>query len=322
MEKIRIGILGTSEIAFRRFLPALAQCPAFEYAGVASRTPEKGKPFADAYGGVIYEGYEALLAEDSIAAVYLPLPPALHYEWGKKALEAGKHLLMEKPFTTDAADTQELLKLAEEKRLAVHENYMFLYHAQLDAIEKLVADGEIGELRLIRAAFGFPKRAQTDFRYSKALGGGALLDCGGYPVRLAARLLGETARVTAARLNQPAGYDVDLYGSATLENESGQVAQISFGMDNSYKCELELWGSEGCLTADRVFTAPAGFAPVITLRTAQGVEQFTLPTDDSFLNSIQVFEQAIKSPELRAEQLAAIEREAVLTQHLAALGRG
>lgn len=322
MEKIRIGILGTSEIAFRRFLPALAQCPAFEYAGVASRTPEKGKPFVETYGGVIYDGYEALLADESIAAVYLPLPPALHYEWGKQALEHGKHLLMEKPFTTSLADTQELLKIAEEKHLAVHENYMFLYHSQLAAIEKLVSDGEIGELRLIRAAFGFPKRAQTDFRYNKALGGGALLDCGGYPVRLAARLLGESARVTAARLNQPAGYDVDLYGSATLENELGQVAQISFGMDNSYKCELELWGSTGCLTADRIFTAPAGFAPVMTLRTAQGTEQLTLPADDSFLNSIRGFEAVVNTPALRADQMAAIQREAILTQQLAALGWG
>lgn len=322
MDSIRIGILGTSEIAFRRFLPALAQCPAFTYVGVASRTPEKGKPFTDAYGGSIYDGYEALLADAGMDAVYLPLPPALHYEWGKKALEAGKHVLLEKPFTTSSADTAALLSLAAEKGLAVHENYMFIYHSQLAWLTEQVESGRIGELRLIRAAFGFPKRGEADFRYNKALGGGALLDCGGYPVRLAAHLLGETARVTAARLNQPTGYDVDLYGSATLENEAGQVAQISFGMDNSYKCELELWGSTGCLTADRIFTAPAGFAPVMTLRTAQSTEEITLPADDSFLNSIWGFARAMNTPTLRKEQMAAIQREAVLTQQLAALGRG
>lgn len=321
MESIRLGILGTSEIAFRRFLPALAQCPAFEYAGVASRTPEKGNPFADAYGGVIYEGYEALLADDSIAAVYLPLPPALHYEWGKKALEAGKHLLMEKPFTTDAADTAALLDLAAKKGLAVHENYMFLYHSQLTWLAEQVEAGRIGSLRLIRAAFGFPKRGEADFRYNKALGGGALLDCGGYSVRLAAQLLGETARVTAAQLNQPVGYEVDLYGSATLENELGQVAQISFGMDNSYKCELELWGSEGCLTTDRIFTAPAGFAPVMTLRTAQGVEQFTLPEDDSFMHSIEAFLKQVKEPTYRASLRTCLCQQAKLIDDIQKAGK-
>lgn len=321
MSKIKIGILGTSEIAFRRFLPALSKCDEFEYIGVASRTPEKGKPFTDAYGGAIYDGYDAMLADENIDAVYIPLPPALHYEWGKKALDAGKHILLEKPFTTSMSDTAALLSLAIEKGLAVHENYMFFYHSQLAWLTKQVQAGRIGEMRLIRAAFGFPKRKETDFRYSKDLGGGALLDCGGYPVRLVSHLLGETARVTASRLNQPDGYNVDLYGSATLENEAGQVAQISFGMDNSYKCELELWGSEGCLTADRIFTAPVGFAPVMTLSTAQGTEQITLSADDSFLNSIQSFECAIKAPILMAERMTAIQRQAVLTQQLVTFSR-
>lgn len=321
MNAIKIGILGTSEIAFRRFLPALAQCPAFTYVGVASRTPEKGKHFVDAYGGAIYDGYEALLADESIDAVYLPLPPALHYEWGRKVLEAGKHLLMEKPFTTSAADTASLLSLAAQKGLAVHENYMFLYHSQLSWLTEQVQAGRIGELRLIRAAFGFPKRGETDFRYNKALGGGALLDCGGYPVRLAAYLLGETARVTTARLNQPTGYDVDLYGSATLENEAGQVAQISFGMDNSYKCELELWGSTGYLTADRIFTAPAGFEPMMTLRTAQGTEEITLSADDSFLNSVENFLERVRKPVCRLSLQSGLRQQAKLIEEIQRAGK-
>lgn len=218
---MRIGILGTSDIAFRRFLPALQKCEDLTYAGVATRTPEKGKPFQEAFGGEIYDGYASLLEDKSIEAVYVPLPPALHFEWGKKALESGKHLFMEKPFTTSLAETEALLALAEEKGLAVHENYMFLYHSQLTEIQKRIADGSLGKLRLIRAAFGFPKRSEGDFRYNKSLGGGALLDCGGYPVRLARELLGDTARVIQARLSQPEGYEVDLYGSAVLENDDG-----------------------------------------------------------------------------------------------------
>lgn len=309
---MKLGILGTSDIAFRRFLPALQKCPEMEYAGVASRTPEKGKPFAETFGGTVYPSYGALLADGSIDAVYVPLPPALHFEWGKKALEAGKHVLMEKPFTASLKDTEELLRLAEEKDLAVHENYMFLYHSQLAKVKELIADGTLGEIRLYRMAFGFPKRGENDFRYNKALGGGALLDCGGYPVRLALELLGGSTRVAQARLAQPEGYEVDLYGSAVLENDAGRCAQISFGMDNAYQCRLEVWGSRAALIAPRIFTAGADFTPSLTLRTSSGEQTLTVEADDQFFHSIEAFLK--KCNDRGAETTEKILRQAKLAE--------
>lgn len=287
---MKLGILGTADIAFRRFLPALQKCPDMTYAGVASRTPEKGRRFVEQFGGKVYESYDALLDDESIDAVYVPLPPALHYEWGKKVLRSGKHLLMEKPFTTSLEETEELLALAREKNLAVHENYMFLYHSQLGHIKKLAADGALGDIRLYRMSFGFPKRGEGDFRYQKALGGGALLDCGGYPVRLALELLGDTAKVVQAKLSQPEGYEVDLFGSVVLENGEGLCAQVSFGMDNAYQCQLEVWGSKATLIAPRIFTAGAGIEPSLILRSSTNEEVVKLPEDDQFLHSIEQFE--------------------------------
>lgn len=296
---MRLGILGAADIAFRRFLPALEKCSDIEYVGVASRTPQKANAFEERFGGKVYPSYESLLADDSVAAVYVPLPPSLHYEWGKKVLMAGKHLLMEKPFTTSLRETRELLELAEKKGLTVHENYMFLYHSQLAWIRERIANGDIGELRLIRAAFGFPFRGGEDFRYHKDLGGGALLDCGGYPVRLAWELLGDTAKVTQSRLAQPDGFEVDLFGTAVLENEQGLCAQVSFGMDNSYRCELELWGNKGCLRADRIFTAPVNFQPTVTESTGSGERKYLLAEDDAFFNSIRMFVSSLRDPELQ-----------------------
>jgi predicted dehydrogenase len=311
-KKLKLGILGTSDIAYRRFLPALQQCPPFVYAGVASRTPDKGKRFRESFGGEIYASYDALLADPSIDAVYLPLPPALHYEWAKKALEQGKHVMMEKPFTTTLEHTKELTELARRKGLALHENYMFLYHSQLDFIRgKLGRRGEpgaIGEIRLIRCDFGFPFRGATDFRYDKALGGGALLDCGGYPLKLASLLLGDSARITAAKLNYRPGCAVDIGGSATLVNGDGLTAQISFGMDHDYRCSLEVWGSGGSIGANRIFTAPAGYEPVITVKG----EEYKLLPDDSFAKSIQHFKALIEKPED-----APILRQAALLEQLA-----
>lgn len=286
---LKIGILGTSEIAFRRFLPALKKCDGFTYAGVASRTPEKALPFQEAFGGRIYDGYDALLADESVDAVYVPLPPALHFEWGEKALKLGKHLLMEKPFTTDPKQTEQLLSLARERGLTVHENYMFLYHSQLANIKKTIADGVLGDVRLYRIAFGFPKRGEGDFRYNKELGGGALLDCGGYPVRLALELMGNTTKVVQAGLAQPEGYEVDLFGSAVLQNDEGMCAQISFGMDNAYQCQLEVWGSKATLVAPRIFTAGPGIQPPLLLNTPNGQISLEQGDDDHFLHSIETF---------------------------------
>ena len=310
MSKIRIGVLCPSEIAFRRFMPALKQLENYEYIGLAAATERefsgadsdkvrpselaKAETFISAHGGKIFEGYEALIRSNEVDAIYLPLPPALHYKWGKKVLENGKHLLMEKPFTTSLSETQELLSLAEQKGLAVHENYMFLYHGQLKKVKELIANGTLGKLRLIRAAFGFPMRGKDDFRYQKAMGGGALLDCGGYPVRLALELLGETAQVTQSRLIQPEGYEVDLYGNAVLENKNGLCAQISFGMDNAYQCQLEVWGSKATLIAPRIFTAGADVMPKLVLRSSNGEDVLELPKDDQFLHSLEVFYQMVR----------------------------
>lgn len=302
MQKIRLGILGTADIAYRRFLPALKKCDCFEYVGVASRDINKTQKFIDSFGGVGYSSYDELLADSNIDAVYIPLPPALHFEWGKKVLNAGKHLLMEKPFTVNVKETEQLLKLAKEKKLTVHENYMFLYHSQLAKIKELIADGSLGEIRLYRMSFGFPMRSEDDFRYNKELGGGALLDCGGYPIRLAIDLLGDTIKVVQFKLVQPKGFEVDLYGNAVLENDNGIIAQISFGMDNAYQCQLEVWGAKATLVAPRIFTAGEGVKPVLIIRSSYDESKIELEPDDQFYNSINHFYQSIMKNILLKEE--------------------
>lgn len=331
MSKVRIGVLCPSEIAFRRFMPALKQMGDFEYIGLAAATElefsnidsdkvklselEKARNFISIHGGKIFEGYGSLIHSDEIDAVYLPLPPALHYKWGKRVLENGKHLLMEKPFTTNLKETEDLLLLAKKNGLAVHENYMFLYHNQLAKVKELIADGTLGELRLIRAAFGFPKRSRDDFRYKKALGGGALLDCGGYPVRLALELLGGTTQVIQSQLIQPKGYEVDLYGNAVLKNKDGICAQISFGMDNAYQCQLEVWGSKATLIAPRIFTAGADVEVALHLKSSTDEKSLMIGTDDQFLHSIERFYASIKNMG-RIEMMNKIKQEAVLMDQI------
>lgn len=313
MQKIKLGIMGTADIAFRRFLPSLSQLDCFEYVGVASRTIEKTEKFVAQFGGKGYESYEALLQDESIQAIYIPLPPSLHYEWAKKALECGKHILLEKPFTIAKHQTDELIELAREKQVAVFENYMFLYHSQLKEIEKRIRE-EVGQVRGYHISFGFPMRGKDDFRYKKALGGGALLDCGGYTVRLASRLLGESAKVMCSKLNYTDEFDVDIYGTATLQNAEGIVAQVSFGMDNTYKCELEVWGNNESLVATRIFTAGIGFEPELIVKKSNDTENIYMSSDDQFGNAIQAFYKCIEDQQYREIIMREIAKQAEQVQ--------
>lgn len=327
---IRIGIICPSEIAFRRFLPSLQKVGEFSFAGVAIASPEewagdgdvtdqvrtiidkertKAQKFIETYGGRIFEGYETLIKSDDVDVVYLPLPPALHFKWAKKALENGKHAYVEKPFTTSLKDTQELLGLAKEKKLAVHENYMFIFHRQLHAVQELIAGGEIGKVRQYRVSFGFPRRAANDFRYNKVLGGGALLDAGGYCMKYASWLLGDTARLVCANSYFEQEFEVDIFGSCTMVNDEGVIVQMSFGMDCDYKCELEAWGSTGTLTTGRILTAPDGLEPDMVIKHNQEFVTKKLPADNAFEKSIRWFYNCVKDDSIREENYRLVERQ-------------
>ena len=332
---MNIGILCPSEIALRRFMPALLKTE-FHFVGIGINSPEerygskipnvnvvtemleteknKVKAFTDLYGGKIFDSYEDIINSTEIEAIYIPLPPGLHFKWAKKALQAGKHVLVEKPSTTSLKNTQSLISLAKEKGLAFHENYMFNFHSQLDAIDTIVKSGEIGEVRLYSIKFGFPMRAANDFRYVKALGGGALIDAGGYCIKYVSRLLGDTARLVYSQMNNKDGFEVDMYGSGAFVNDNGVTAQIAFGMDNDYRCELEVWGSKGTLRTGRVLTAPAGFKPTLTISRNGVVEERKLDSDDAFEKSILRFKECIENNETRNKNYCELEKQSSLVE--------
>lgn len=333
MERIRIGIICPSEIALRRFLPALCKRADFHYVGVAvaninewggatssiiEKEKEKAQNFSEQFGGKVFESYYSLITSDMVDAVYIPLPPALHYKWTKFALENGKHVFLEKPSTTTYDDTKALINLAEEKELALHENYMFQYHNQISFIKVIIDENRIGHIRLFDAKFGFPKREGNDFRYNKELGGGALLDCGGYPVKLMSILMGDKIKVDTAKLVVIEN-GIDLYGSVLLSSKE-QVAQISFGMDNSYKCELEIWGSEGTVYTNRIFTAPNNYKVEIQVKKGNSIESIELGEDDAFEKSLEFFKECVEYRDVRMKEYKDILKQMQLIEDIREMG--
>lgn len=300
---MKVGIIGCSEIAFRRFMPAVKRVKDIEVVAVAEEfDPSKLDNFCDEYNVEGIKSFDELLERMDIDSIYVPQPPALHYKWAKKALLAGKHVLIEKPSTVSLQQSSELVDLAKQRKLVLHENYMFQYNRLIEEVKKCLKNKEIGEIRLIRANFGFPLRTQNDFRYIKNLGGGALMYAAGYPVKLATLLLGQSIKVDSATINHIDGYEVDMYGSASFSNNDGCVCQIGYGMDCQYQCNLEVWGNRGKMFVDRIFTTPPDYEPVISITRGNDTEIINIKSDSHFQHSIEKFLWETKN-DLEREQM-------------------
>ncbi len=292
---VRIGVLGCAGIALRRMLPAMAARPGVEVAAIASRDPARAAEQARRYGCRAVPGYAELLDRDDVDAVYVPLPTGLHAEWVAAALRAGKHVLAEKPLTTDAALTRRLLDEAAARGLVLMENVMFVHHAQHAEVRRLLAAGAIGEPRSLHATFAVPALPDDDIRYRPELGGGALWDVGVYPVRAAIHLLGPHLRVAGAELTACPGRRVDTSGAALLATPSGVTAQLTFGLEHAYRSAYEVRGSAGHITVDRAFTPPADHVPVLRVVRGSETEERRLLPDDQVANTVDAFARAVRA---------------------------
>jgi predicted dehydrogenase len=316
MHVVRMGVLGCASIAFRRVLPAMQEAKGIELRAVASRDPAKARVFAEHFGCAAAAGYEDLLAREDIDAVYVPLPTGLHAYWVSRALEAGKHVLSEKPLTWDRSTALDLVDQAQKAGLWLMENYMFLHHSQHETVRGLVAEGRIGAPRVFSASFGIPPLAPADVRYDPGLGGGALLDVGVYPIRAASYFLGPELDVIGSVLRLHPDRGVDVAGHILLATPAGVTAELSFGFEHSYRSWYALWGDRGRLTLDRAFTPPPARQPLIRIESQDHAEELTLPADHQFKNIAEFFARSILTGAHYEPQARAITHQAELVDRV------
>jgi predicted dehydrogenase len=305
MKKLKIGIIGCAQIAERSVIPAMQALPEFfEVLGVASRSETTVRPYAEKLGVPAVVSYEALFKIPDLHAVYIPLPNGLHAEWIEKALNRGIHVLVEKSLACCYEDVVKLNDLAADKGLALVENFQFRCHPQLQAITDVIESGRLGELRCVRSSFGFPPFADTDnIRYDRALGGGALLDAGAYTLKVSQILLGKDLTVAAANLESGEGDEVDIWGGAYLKQKNGPLfSEVAFGFDQQYQCSLELWGSKGRLTTNRLFTAPPGYSAELVIECGMEREVVSIDPANHFENMLRLFHAIIHQPDLRQDE--------------------
>ena len=266
---IRIGVLGAAKIA-RSFCDGVRSSNKIVVAAVASRDAEKGRAFAKDTGiPKVYVSYEALLADPEIDAIYNPLPNNLHAEWSIRAIEAGKHVLCEKPLATTATDARAMFDAARRNDVYLVEAYPYRAQPQTLRMQELLAANSIGRLHLVQASFGFPLTDMTNIRMNPALAGGALMDAGCYPVSLVRTVSGERpSRVHAMAKWAPSGVDLTLL--ATLEFSGGLLAQISCTFATLRHRRAFIAGDSGSIDTTYFNDTSTTFPPLLEIRRGSG----------------------------------------------------
>ncbi len=293
---VRIGILGAAKIA-RAFATAVAPADTIKITTVASRDEAKAKAFAAEQNIARALGsYEALLADPEIDAIYNPLPNNMHAEWSIKALEAGKHVLCEKPFAVSGAEARAMFATAKRKGLHIVEGYPYMSQPQTLKVRELVGGGAIGKVKVIRASFGIPFTDPTNIRLKADLAGGSLMDAGAYPLSFVRIVAGERPkRVHAVARWGVTGVDTTLM--ATLEF-AGSMAQISCSFDTCYHRQGQIAGDNGAIETTFLNHPPIGGPAQIVLRKGTLVtdpaETIDLPDGNGFLAEALSFARMVR----------------------------
>ena len=293
--EVQWGFLSTANIN-DKLLPGAEASPDVELAAVASRDLGRAEAYARERGiERAYGSYEDLLADPKLEAVYISLPNAMHVEWSIQALEAGKHVLCEKPLSRHPEDVERAFDAAEKAGRILMEAFMYRHNPQTKRLKELVEGGAIGRLRLVRAAFSFPLDDAANVRLNDELEGGGLMDVGCYCISGSRLLAGEPESVYGEQVGAPSGVD-ELF-TGTLRFAADVLAEIDCGLVLPERDELEAIGEEGSIFLDDPWHCRK---PVIEVRREEGTERIELEPEDSYRLQLENMSAAIRG---RAEPL-------------------
>jgi D-xylose 1-dehydrogenase (NADP+, D-xylono-1,5-lactone-forming) len=288
-DAVRWGIVSTADIN-RKVIPGAKESPKVELLAVASRTQDRADSYVREWGiERAYGSYEALLDDPEIEAVYISLPNTMHAEWSIRAVEAGKHVLCEKPLSRHPDDVAAAFDAAERAGRLLSEAFMYRHNPQTKRLEELVEQGAVGELRLVRSAFSYGLYDEENIRLRTDVEGGALMDVGCYNVSGSRLLGGEPDRVWGEAWYGPSGTDWVFTG--TMRFPGDVIATFDCGTAMTNRDELEAIGSEGSLFLDDPWHCNN---PIIEVRREDGVERIEIPHEDSYRLELENLSDVIR----------------------------
>ena len=288
--RLRWGILGAARIT-RSLVPAFQAAAGQELVAVASRAAEKARAFAEQWGlAHAFHSYDALLADPGVDAVYIPLPNHLHAEWTIRACQASKHVLCEKPLAMTPAEVDAVREASARAGVHVAEAFMYRHHPQTLLVKRLVDEGAVGELRLIRSSFSFQLDRPGDVRFNPEMGGGSLRDVGCYPVSYARLLAGvEPIEAIGRAVTGPTGVDLSFAG--LLRFPSGLQALVDCSFAQPFRTSLEIVGSKGSIQVPRPFKPDT--LETVVIQRADSAESHEVSSPLLYVSEIEDFARVV-----------------------------
>jgi predicted dehydrogenase len=297
MEKaLRWGILGSSKFALEHMVPAMQLARQTKCAALATSRRENARPFLNIAQDIkIYEGYDLLLQDQSIDAVYIPLPNHLHVEWAKKAIEAGKHVLCEKPIALHASEIDDLIEMRDRTGLVVAEAYMIVHHPQWQHAKSLLQSGLIGDLVQVDGVFSYNNcNDLANIRNIATVGGGSLPDIGVYTMG-SARFLTDEEPQEISNSSIIWENNVDVWASVTAQFSSFKFIAIT-SMRMQPRQEMNFHGADGLIKLTAPFNPQVfGQADVHLYQEGNQAKLFSFPRENHYVNQLEAFGLSVTS---------------------------
>ncbi|WP_051302727.1 Gfo/Idh/MocA family protein [Salibacterium aidingense] len=293
-ETLQWGIIGGARIAISEFLPALHKASEGEIRAIASKSGSAAD-FEDV--PVFYQTYEELLDDVMIDAVYIALPNSLHAEWALKAMEKGKHVLLEKPAGISSEEVKQMREAAEQHHVILMEAFMHQFHKQHDVVKKVLQTNKLGDWKFYRAHFSFTITNENNIRLNKELGGGALYDVGCYGIHTMNQLLGwKPEKVTTRGRNHDTS-GVDVMSIALFEDGSGRLGEVVAGFDLPAANRYEIICEKGSIQVEDAYRPDAsanGCGTIIVKDRSGDIVSSINVKDDAYRNEIEHFQECVR----------------------------
>ena len=293
MSKIRWGLLSTANIN-RRVIPAIRESERGELVAVASRSQAPAQAYADEWDiAQAFGSYEAMLAADSVDAVYIGVPNHLHAEWWIKAIHRGRHVLCEKPFALSLAEVDEMTAVSHQTNRVLTEAFMYRHHPQTKLVGEMVRNGRLGRVTVFRGVFNFAFNTRDNIRLVPEMGGGCLWDVGVYPLSFAQYVMGgPPQQVFGTQWLGESGVDEVFSGQMVYAN--GAMAQISSSFCTPFHTQVEIIGTEGRLVLNRPFTGHNdGDRKLMFYPKAGEPEEIAVPEVELYLGEVEDLHTAV-----------------------------
>jgi len=294
MEKIRWGIISTANIGAKKVIPAMQKGEYCDIQAVASASLTKAEALAAQLNiPKAFGSYEALLDDPGIDAVYIPLPNHLHVPWSIKALEAGKHVLCEKPIALSVVEAQELLDVSKKyPTLKIMEGFMYRHHPQWQKARELVVDGEIGRLQTIQSFFSYYNTDPSNVRNMADIGGGGLMDIGCYSISLSRFIFEEEPKNICGLIEYDPQLKIDRTASGILEFDRGTSTFTCSTQMAPYQ-RVNIYGTEGRIEIEIPFNAPPDLSCKMWHQKLDQIKEISFPVCDQYTIQGDLFSKAI-----------------------------